>query len=111
MTLTLRNAIGVIMAVVALTVVLQLPGCTQPEPATTGAIAGEPTEVPLSPTVTVAPAPAATPTPVAATSPTPTPEPPANATSERPPVAADTPIPEPTVPSTPTPGPTLINDN
>ena len=105
MTLTLRNAIGVVMAVVAPTVVLQLPGCTQPEPATTGAIAGEPTEAPLSPTVTVAPAPAATPTPVAATSPTPTPEPPANATSERPPVAADTPIPEPTVPSTPTPGP------
>ena len=45
MTLTLRNSIGVVMAVVPLTFVLQLPGCTQPEPATTGAIAGEPTEV------------------------------------------------------------------
>ena len=106
MTLTLRNAIGVIMAVVALTVVLQLPGCTQPEPATTGAIAGEPTEAPRPPTVTVAPAPVATPTPVAETTPTPMPEPLATVPASRSPAAADTPIPEPTVPSTPTPVPT-----
>ena len=98
MTLTLRDAIGVLMVVAALTIALVSAGCTAPEPAPTSTGTSEPTDAPLPPTAT-------TTTTRAVTAPSDSPTP---IERDTPPPSTNTPAPTATPAPTHTPEPTVV---